>query len=87
MEHDRRGPILHPATESHLKYIQDVAGTVWAVFGHRSAIEGSRGRFLADLGSNEFESVEIRPGDAISRRDTRKPTEIKVTPDAQHERI
>lgn len=58
---------------------QEVSGTVWAVFGHRLAIEGSAGRFLADLGPKGAEGLTVAVGDAVSLKGERKPTEIKVT--------
>lgn len=58
---------------------QEVSGTVWAVFGHRLAIEGSAGRFLADLGPKGAAGLTVAVGDAVSLRGERKPTEIKVT--------
>jgi hypothetical protein len=59
--------------------LQEAAGTVWAVFGHRVAIEGREGRFLADLGPKGADGLEIAVGDDISVRGARKPSEIKVT--------
>ncbi len=58
---------------------QEVSGTVWAVFGHRLAIEGSEGRYLADLGPKGAEGLRIAAGDKVSLRGERRPTEIKVT--------
>ena len=58
--------------------IQEVSGTVWAVFGHRLAIEGSAGRVLADLGPKGAEGIAVTVGDTVSLMGERKPTEIKV---------
>lgn len=58
---------------------QEVSGTVWAVFGHRLAIEGTGGRFLADLGPKGAEGLTVAVGDAVSLKGERRPTEIKVT--------
>jgi hypothetical protein len=58
---------------------QEVSGTVWAVFGHRLAIEGSDGRYLADLGPKGAEGVRIAAGDKVSLKGERRPTEIRVT--------
>lgn len=58
---------------------QEVSGTVWAVFGHRLAIEGSEGRYLADLGPKGVEGIGIAAGDKVSLKGERKPSEIKVT--------
>ena len=54
------------------------AGTVWAVFGHRFAIEGADGRHLADLGPKGAEGVAPRVGDAVTVEGEKKPSEIKV---------
>lgn len=59
--------------------MQEAAGTVWAMFGHRFAIDGSQGRFLADLGPRGAEAVSLKVGDAVSLKGERKPSEIKVT--------
>ncbi|GJD35061.1 hypothetical protein [Methylobacterium aerolatum] len=56
-----------------------VRGTVWAVFGHRLAIEGADGRTLADLGPKGAEGVSLAVGDRVSVEGEHKPTEIKVT--------
>jgi len=58
---------------------QKASGTVWAVFGHRFAIDGKDGRFLADLGPKGSEGIEIAVGDAVSVEGESKPSEIKVT--------
>jgi hypothetical protein len=58
--------------------IQEVTGTVWAVFGHRFAIEGAQGRFLADLGPKGAEAASLKVGDAVLLKGTHKPSEIKV---------
>lgn len=58
---------------------QDVSGTVWAVFGHRLAIEGPGGRTLADLGPKGAAGIKISAGDTVFLKGERKPTEIKVT--------
>ena len=44
--------------------MQEASGTIWAVFGHRFAIEGKEGRFLADLGPKGAEGIELKVGDA-----------------------
>lgn len=59
--------------------VQDISGKVWAVFGHRLAIEGNTGRVLADLGPKGAEKIAIAVGDTVSLTGERKPTEIKVT--------
>ena len=53
-------------------------GTVWAIFGHRFAVEGAEGRLLADLGPKGGEGLAIAVGDTVSVEGERKPTEIKV---------
>ena len=53
-------------------------GTVWAVFGHRFAIEGADGRHLADFGPNGADGVALRVGDVVTVEGERKPSEIKV---------
>ena len=58
--------------------MQEASGTIWAVFGHRFAIEGKEGRFLADLGPKGAEGIELKVGDAVSLKGERKPSEIKV---------
>ena len=57
---------------------QDVSGTVWAVFGHRLAIEASDGRYLADLGPKGAQGVRIAAGDKVSLTGECRPSEIKV---------
>ncbi|MHC2106829.1 hypothetical protein [Methylobacterium sp. CM6246] len=57
----------------------DAAGTVWAVFGHRFALDGAGGRILADLGPKGAAGIVLAAGDRVSLRGTRKPSEIKVT--------
>ncbi|KNY21132.1 hypothetical protein [Methylobacterium sp. ARG-1] len=61
-------------TDSH-----EAAGTVWAVFGHRFALDGAAGRILADLGPKGSADITLTVGDRVSLRGTRKPSEIKVT--------
>lgn len=58
---------------------QHASGTVWARFGHRFAIEGKDGRFLADLGPKGAEGLTLKPGDTVAVMGERKPSEIKVT--------
>ncbi|MCJ2011748.1 hypothetical protein [Methylobacterium sp. J-076] len=58
---------------------QEASGTIWAVFGHRLAIEGDGGRILADLGPTGAEGIAIAVGDTVSLKGERKPSEIKVT--------
>ena len=58
---------------------QTITGTVWAVFGHRLAVEGRDGRVLADLGPRGGEGLTMAVGDEISFTGARKPSEIKVT--------
>lgn len=58
--------------------MQTVTGTVWAVFGHRFALEGKDGRVLADLGPKGAEGIAIAEGDRITIQGARKPSEIKV---------
>ena len=55
------------------------AGTVWAVFGHRFALDGAGGRILADLGPKGAAGIALAVGDRVSLQGTRKPSEIKVT--------
>lgn len=57
---------------------QTITGTVWAVFGHRFAIEGKDGRVLADLGPKGAEDIAIAPGDTVTITGECKPSEIKV---------
>lgn len=57
---------------------QHAAGTVWAVFGHRFALAGKDGRFLADLGPKGAEGLTLKPGDTVALTGARKPSEIKV---------
>lgn len=59
--------------------IQEAMGTVWAVFGHRFAIEGQGGRLLADLGPKAAERIALKVGDTVTLKGERKPSEIKVT--------
>lgn len=54
-------------------------GTIWAVFGHRFAVEGPEGRFLADLGPKGAEGLTLAPGDTVTVSGERKPSEIKVS--------
>ncbi|TXN44802.1 hypothetical protein [Methylobacterium sp. WL7] len=61
-------------TDSH-----HAAGTVWAVFGHRFALDGAGGRILADLGPKGAAGIALAVGDRVSLQGTRKPSEIKVT--------
>ncbi|MCJ2038302.1 hypothetical protein MKK70_26215 [Methylobacterium sp. E-041] len=56
----------------------NATGTVWAIFGHRFAIEGADGRHLADLGPKGAEGIALRVGDAVTVEGERKPSEIKV---------
>lgn len=58
--------------------MQTTTGTVWAVFGHRLAIEAEGGRVLADLGPKGIEGIAIAPGDTVTITGERKPSEIKV---------
>ena len=58
---------------------QTITGTVWAVFGHRLAIEAQDGRVLADLGPKGAEGIATAPGDTVTVTGERKPSEIKVT--------
>lgn len=56
----------------------EATGTIWAVFGHRFAVEGAEGRFLADLGPEGTAGLALMPGDTVTVAGERKPTEIKV---------
>jgi hypothetical protein len=58
--------------------MQTVTGTVWAVFGHRFALEGKDGPVLADLGPKGAEGIAIAQGDRITIQGACKPSEIKV---------
>ncbi|KQP67774.1 hypothetical protein ASF41_21395 [Methylobacterium sp. Leaf111] len=58
-------------------------GTIWALFGHRLAIESPEGRVLVDLGPEgaralALAGVTLTPGDAIAVTGERKPSEIKA---------
>lgn len=58
-------------------------GTIWALFGHRLALEGPDGRLLVDLGPEgaralAAQSVTLKVGDAVTVTGERKPSEIKV---------
>ena len=59
--------------------IETAAGTIWAVFGHRLAIESETGRVLADLGPKGAEGLALTIGDRISVEGERRPGEIKVS--------
>lgn len=59
--------------------MQTVTGTVWALFGHRFAIEGKDGRCLADLGPKGAEGIAVAQGDTVTIKGARKPSEIKVS--------
>lgn len=61
-------------TDSH-----EAAGTVWAVFGHRFALDGAGGRILADLGPKGAADITLAVGDRVALRGTKKPSAIKVT--------
>jgi len=58
--------------------LHDAAGTVWAVFGHRFALDGAGGRILADLGPKGAAGITLAVGDRVSVQGTWKPSEIKV---------
>ena len=58
--------------------LQEATGTIWAVFGHRFAVEGTFGRFLADVGPEGAESLVLKAGDTVTVRGERKPSELKV---------
>ncbi|MGU3362335.1 hypothetical protein ACLBWX_18580 [Methylobacterium sp. M6A4_1b] len=58
-------------------------GTIWALFGHRLAIEGPDGRILVDLGPEGARalarrSVTLKVGNAVAVTGERRPTEIKA---------
>jgi hypothetical protein len=59
--------------------LHTATGTIWAVFGHRFAVEGPHGRFLADLGPRGIEGLILSPGETVTVTGERKPSEIKVT--------
>lgn len=59
--------------------MQTITGTVWAVFGHRFAVEAKDGRVLADLGPKGAEGIAVAAGDTVTITGERKPSEIKVT--------
>lgn len=59
--------------------LQTATGTIWAVFGHRLAVEGPDGRFLADLGPEGAKGLTLTPGDTVTVTGERKPSEIKVS--------
>lgn len=59
--------------------MQTITGTVWAVFGHRFAIDGKEGRILADLGPKGAEVIAIAHGDTVTITGEPKSSEIKVT--------
>lgn len=59
-------------------------GTIWALFGHRLALEGPDGRILIDLGPDGAtalagQSVILKVGDAVAVTGETKPTEIRAT--------
>ncbi|MDP4005818.1 hypothetical protein [Methylobacterium sp. NEAU K] len=58
--------------------MHDATGTVWAVFGHRFALDGAGGRILADLGPKGAAGITLAVGDRVSLRGSRKPSAIKV---------
>ncbi|KQP89759.1 hypothetical protein ASF60_18675 [Methylobacterium sp. Leaf113] len=71
-------------------------GTIWALFGHRLALECPEGRVLVDLGPEGAEAlaraaVTLKPGDAIAVTGEQKPSEIKASaitaPDGTRHRI
>ena len=58
-------------------------GTIWALFGHRLALEGPDGRLLVDLGPEgakalSTQSVTLKVGDAVAVTGERKPSEIRA---------
>jgi hypothetical protein len=60
-----------------------IHGTIWALFGHRLAVEGPDGRVLVDLGPEgaralAAQGVTLSVGDAVAVTGERKPTEIKA---------
>ena len=57
---------------------QTITGTVWAVFGHRLAIEAQDGRVLADLGPKGAEGIATAPGDTVTVTGERKLSETKA---------
>ncbi|NEU13268.1 nucleotidyltransferase family protein [Methylobacterium sp. BTF04] len=57
---------------------QQAHGTIWAVFGHRLAIEGATGKHLADLGPKGAKGLSLKVGDTITVAGEAKPSEIKV---------
>ncbi|KQP16495.1 hypothetical protein [Methylobacterium sp. Leaf93] len=54
-------------------------GIVWAVFGHRLALEGNGTRSLADLGPKAVSEGMPRVGDAVTVEGEVTPCEIKVS--------
>ncbi|SFG30132.1 hypothetical protein [Methylobacterium gossipiicola] len=61
-----------------MSHHHEATGTIWAVFGHRFALEGPGGRILADLGPEGAAGLTLTPGDTVTVAGERKPTEIKV---------
>jgi hypothetical protein len=59
--------------------MQTITGIVWAVFGHRFALSGQDGRYLAALGPKGSETIKIAQGDTVTIKGERKPSEIKVS--------
>jgi hypothetical protein len=59
--------------------LHTATGTIWAVFGHRLAVEGPDGRFLADLGPEGAKGLTLTPGDTVTVIGERKPSEIKAS--------
>ncbi len=55
-----------------------VTGTVWAVFGHRFALETPESRVLVDLGPKGMEGLHLAPGDVLSVQGERTPCEIRA---------
>ncbi|GJE19056.1 hypothetical protein [Methylobacterium marchantiae] len=54
-------------------------GTVWAVFGHRLALDCATTKILADLGPKATTGALPTVGDIVTVDGERKPCEIKVS--------
>lgn len=59
--------------------VVEASGRIWAVFGHRVAVEGADGRVLANLGPEGIKGLDLAVGDAVRVIGRRKLFEIKAT--------
>lgn len=58
--------------------ITTASGTVWAVFGHRLALDCADTKILVDLGPKGAEGLTLAPGDAVIVEGERTPCEIRA---------